>query len=113
MQRSNKSRYLSKDEAVGFLASDDSEKEEISDLDWISTDDGEEDCEEISFCDSSSSEEEMDNQPCSSASANYFVPKPKRDKQHFLQTMLVEQLLIMSFGKVQDQPSLQNLSVQK
>ena len=56
------------------LASDDSEKEEISDSDWISAEDGEENREEISSCDLSS-EEEMDDQPCSTASANYFVSK--------------------------------------
>ena len=41
------SSYLSKDEVLCFLASDDSEEEEISDSNWISTDDGEEDREEI------------------------------------------------------------------
>ena len=87
------SRYLIEDEVLVFLASGHSEKaewpvaqqrqvywlnseEEISDLDWISTDDGEEDKEEISSCDSSSVEE-MDDQPCSSAWANYFVFKTK------------------------------------
>ena len=49
-------------------------EEELSDSEWISTDDGEEDWEETSSCDSSS-EEEMEDQPCSSASANYFVSK--------------------------------------
>ena len=68
------SRYLSEDKVLGFLASDDTEKEEISHSDRISTDDGEEDMEKISSCDSSS-EEEMDYQPCSSASSNYFVSK--------------------------------------
>jgi len=72
MQTSNKSRYLSSGEVLGFVASDDSEK--ISDSEWIFTDDGEEDREEISSCDSSS-EEEMDDQPCSFASTNYFVSK--------------------------------------
>ena len=51
-----------------------SEEEEISDLDSISTDNGEEDVGEISLCDLSS-KEEMDKQPCSSASASYFVSK--------------------------------------
>ena len=35
---------------------------------------GKEDGDEISLCDSSS-EEKIDDQPCSSASANYFVSK--------------------------------------
>ena len=74
MQRSNRLSYLSEDEVLGFLAKDNGEEEEISDLDWISTEDGEENTEEISSCDSSS-EEEMDDQPCSSASSNYFVCK--------------------------------------
>ena len=91
MQRSNLSRYLSEDGVLGFLASDDSEEEEISDSDWIYTDDDEEDTEEISLCDSSS-EEEMDDQLRFSASANYFVPKPKRGKQHLWQIMLIVQL---------------------
>ena len=43
MRRSNMSKYLSKDTALGFLQSYDSEEEEISDLDSISTDDGKED----------------------------------------------------------------------
>ena len=73
MRRSNMSKYLSEDTVLGFLESYDS-KEEISDLDSISTDDGEEDVEEISLCDSSS-EEEMYKQPCFSASASYFVSK--------------------------------------
>ena len=69
-------RYLFEDEVMGFLVSDDSEKEEIIDLDWISTDDGKEDRKGIFSCDSSS-EEEMDDQPCFSASANYIVFKTK------------------------------------
>ena len=40
----------------------------------ISTDGGEENVEEISLCDSSS-KEEMDKQPCSSASKSYVVSK--------------------------------------
>jgi len=55
-----KKRYLSEDEVLGFVAREDSEEEEeISDSEWVSTDDGEEDREEISSCDSSS-EGEMD-----------------------------------------------------
>ena len=72
MQRSSMSRFLSKDKVLGFLANDDSEEDETSDSNWISTDDGEEDREEISLY-NSSSKEEMDDQPCSSASENYFV----------------------------------------
>ena len=56
MLRSNTSRYLFEDEALGFLASEDSEEEEISDLDWISTEERKEDREEISSCNSSSEE---------------------------------------------------------
>ena len=59
---------------MGFFESYDSEEEEISDLDSISTDDGEEDVGEISSCDSSS-EEEMDEQQCSSVSASHFISK--------------------------------------
>jgi len=83
-------------------------------LEWICTEDGEVDREGISSC-GSSSEEEMVDQPRSSASANYCTsfPKPKRGKQHLWQEMLVEQLCIMLFGKVQDQKGLQNLSAQK
>ena len=61
MRRSNMSKYLSKNAVFGFLESYDCEEEEISDLHSISTDDGKEDVEEISLCDSSS-EEEMDKQ---------------------------------------------------
>jgi len=46
MQTSNKSRYRSSGEVLGFVASDDSD--EINDSEWIFTDDGEEDREEIS-----------------------------------------------------------------
>ena len=56
MLRSNSSRYLFEVEALDFLASEDSEEKEISDLDWISTEDGKEDREEISSCNSSSEE---------------------------------------------------------
>ena len=52
MQRSNLSRCLSKDEVRGFLDSDDNEEEEVSDSDWISTDNDKEDREEISSCNS-------------------------------------------------------------
>ena len=95
------------------MASDDSEEDEIGDSDWISANDGKENREEMPLCNSSSSEEELGDQPCSSASANYFVPKPLRSKQHFLQIMLVVQLHIVSFGKVQERQGLQNLSAQK
>ena len=40
-------------------------------------------------------------------------PKPKHGKQQLLQIMLVEQLRIWSFDKVQDRQGLQNLSAQK
>ena len=60
------SSYLSEDKVLGFLANDESEEKEVSDADWISTDDGEKDREEIS------SEAEMDDQPCFSDSASYF-----------------------------------------
>ena len=68
------SKYFSEDAVLGFLESYDSEEKEISDLDSISTDDGKEDVEEISLCDSSS-EEEMNKQPCFYASASYLVSK--------------------------------------
>ena len=58
------------------FSNDESKVEEVSDLDWISTDDGEEDKEEISSYDSSS-KPEMDVQPCPSASANYFFSETK------------------------------------
>ena len=52
MQRSTMSKYLSEDAVLGFLESDDSQKEqEISDSNWISADDGEEGRKEISSCD--------------------------------------------------------------
>ena len=91
-----KQRYLPEVKVLGFLPSDDSEEKEI--CNWIFTDDGKEDREEIPSR-NSSSEEEMDDLLRSSASANYFVPKPKRGKQHLLHTMLVVQLRIMPFGK--------------
>jgi len=40
-------------------------------------------------------------------------PKPKSGKQHLLQIILVEQLRIMLFDKVQDRQGLQNLSAQE
>ena len=40
------SRYLSKDEVLDFLASDNSKEEEISDSNWISTNDSKENREE-------------------------------------------------------------------
>ena len=73
------------------MASDNSEEEEISDSDCISTDDGKEKTEEISSCDSSC-KEEMNDQLHSSAFANYFLPKPKRGKQCYFQMMLLVQL---------------------
>ena len=39
--------------------------------------------------------------------------KPKRGKQQLLQIMLVEQLRMMSFDKIQDRQGLQNFSAQK
>ena len=70
------SSYLYEVEILGFMANDE-RGEEVSDSDWISTNDGKEVTEEIFSCDYSS-EAEMDNQPCSSASANYFVFKTER-----------------------------------
>ena len=72
MQRSNISRYLSEDAIFGYVASDDNKEEEINNSDCISTDDGKKDRDELSPC-YSSFEEEMNNQLCSSASANYIV----------------------------------------
>ena len=96
---------------LGFLAKDDSEKDEINDSDWISTEDGEEDKEEISFFDLSSEAEIMTNF-VHLLLQTFSFPKLKRGKQHRLQIMLVEQLR-MSFDKVQDQQGFQNLSTQK
>ena len=106
------SRYLFEDEVLGFLASDDSEEEEISVLDWISIDYGEEDREEISSYDSSSEDKRITNYVPLFLQTTSF-PKPKRGKQHLLQIMLVEQLRIMSFDKVQVRQGLQNSSAQK
>ena len=72
MQRSNISRYFSEDVVFGYLASDDKKEEEINNSDCISTNDGKKDREELSPC-YSSFEEEMNDQLCSSASANYIV----------------------------------------
>ena len=91
------SRYFSEHEILSFLTRDDCEEKEISE--WISTDDGKEDRARIPSC-SSSSEEEMDDQLRFSAFANYFVLKPKRGKQHYVEIMLKVQLRIMSFGKI-------------
>ena len=96
---------------MGFLTSDDREKNEISDSDWISTEDGEEDKEKISLFDSSSEAETVTNLVHLLLQTTSF-PKPKRGKQNLLQIMLVEQLR-MSFDKVQDQQGFQNLSTQK
>ena len=51
MRRNNMSKYLTEDAILGFLESYDSKEEEISDLDWISTDNGKEDVGEIFLCD--------------------------------------------------------------
>ena len=40
-------------------------------------------------------------------------PKPKRGKQQLLQIMLVEELRLRSFDKVQDRQGLQNFNAQK
>ena len=96
---------------LGFLANDHSEEDETSDSDWISTENGEEDKEEISLFDSSF-EAEMVTNLVHLLLQTISFPKPKRGKQHLLQIMLVEHLR-MSFDKVQDQQCFQNLSIQK
>ena len=96
---------------LGFLANDDSEEDETSDSNWISTEDGEEDKKKISLFDSPS-EEEMVTNLVHQLLRTISFPKPKRGKKHLLQMMLVEQLR-MSFDKVQDQRGFQNLSIQK
>ena len=106
------SKYRSQDAVLGFLESYNSEEEEISNLDSISTDGGEEIGEEISLSDSSS-EDEMNKQPCSSASASYFVSKIETWHTTPFTNNLVEQLHIMSFDQVQDRQGLQNFSTQK
>jgi len=65
------SKQFYEDEISGFLSNESSDEEQ-SDSEWFSTDDGEEDVEDFhlpSF--SSSSDEEMVEQSCSSTS-NYF-----------------------------------------
>ena len=95
-----------------FLANDDGEEDETSDLNWIFTEDGEEDKKEISLFDSSS-EEEMVTNLVHQLLQTISFPKPKRGKKpKRLQIMLVEQLR-MSFDKVQNQRDFQNLSTQK
>ena len=95
---------------LGFLENDDSEEDEKSDSNWISTEDGE-DKKEISLFDSSS-EEEMVTNLVHQLLQTISFPKPKRGKKYLLQIMPVEQLH-MSFDKVQDQRGFQNLSTQK
>ena len=72
-------------------------KDKISDSDWISTEDGEEDKKEIYLFDSSSEAEMVTNLVHQFLQTISF-PKPERGKQHLLQIMLVEQLW-MSFDK--------------
>ena len=96
---------------LGFLANDDSEEDETSDSNWISTEDGEEDKKEISLFDSSS-EKEMVTNLVHQLLQTISFPKPKRSKKHLLQIMLVEQLHML-FDKVQNQRSFQNLSIQQ
>ena len=96
---------------LGFLVNDDSEEDETSDYDRISTKDGEEDKKEISLFDSSYKEEMATNRVHLLVEAISFS-KLNRGKKHLLQMMLVEQLR-MSFDKVQDQRGFQNLSTQK
>ena len=110
MRRSNMPKYLSEDAVLGFLESYDSEEKEISNLDSISTDDGEEDMKEIFLCDASS-EKEMDKQPCSSASESYFVSKTET----WQTTPLANNAGRADADNVivQDRKGLQNLSAQK
>ena len=96
---------------LGFLANDDSEEDETSDSNWISTENVAEVKEEISFF-VSSSEEEMVAYLVHLLLQTISFPKPKRGKNHLLQMMLVEQLRML-FDKVQDQRDFQNLSTQK
>ena len=86
---------------LGFLANDDSKKNEIGDSDGISTEDGKEDKEEISLFDSSS-EAEMVTNLVHLLLQTILFPKPKCGKQNLLRIMLVEQLR-MFFDKVQYQ----------
>ena len=95
---------------LGFLANDDSEEDETSDSNWISTEDGQEDKKEISLFDSSS-EEEMVTNLVDQLLPTISFPKPNCSKKHLLQIMLVEKLR-MSFDKDQDQRGFY-LSTQK
>ena len=95
---------------LSFLANDDSEEDETSDSNWISTEDGEEDKKEISLFDSSS-EEEMATNLVHRLLQTISFPKPNRGKKHLLQIMLVEKLRT-SFDKDQDQQGF-HLSTQK
>ena len=65
---------------LSFLANDDSEEDEASDSDWISTEDGEKDKEEISLFDLSSEEEIVTNLVHLLLQTILF-PKPKRGKK--------------------------------
>ena len=90
------------------LANDDGEEDETSDWNWISTEDNEEDKKEISLFDIS--EEEMVTNLVYQLLQTISFPKPKSGKKpKSLQIMLVEQVR-MSFDKVQNQRSFQNLS---
>ena len=68
---------------LGFLANDDSEEDETSDSNWISTEDGEEDKKEISLFDSSF-EEEMETNLVHQLLQTISFPKPNRGKKHLL-----------------------------
>ena len=67
---------------LGFLANDDSEEDDTSDSNWISTEDGEEDKKEISSFDSSS-EEEMVTNLVHQLLQTISFPKLKRGKNIF------------------------------
>ena len=67
---------------LGFLANDDSEEDETSDSNWISTEDGEKDKKEISLSDSFSEEEMVTNLVYQLLQTISF-PKPKRGKNSF------------------------------
>ena len=67
---------------LGFLANDDSEENETSDWDWISTEDGEEDKKEISVF-NSFSEKEMETNLVHQLLQTISFPKPKRGKNTF------------------------------
>ena len=83
---------------MGFLANSDGEEDETSESNWISTEDGEEDKEEISLFNSFSEKEMMTNLAHLLLQTISF-PKPKRGKKHLFQIMLVEQLR-MSFDSL-------------